>query len=109
MFILEPWPRSLKVVLRVFPSIGFSLNDYASDADFSVCGDFIKEVVTKALTEGLTEGVCLNVNIPAVPKEKIKGVKVCRQANARWVEEYEERLDPRNQKILLADRLFRKA
>ncbi len=90
------------------PSIGFSLNDYASDADFSVCGDFIKEIVTKVLTEGLTEGVCLNVNIPAVPKEKIKGVKVCRQANARWVEEYEERLDPRNQKYYWLTGYFEK-
>lgn len=77
------------------PAIGFSLNDYGSDADFSACGDFVREITQKVLTEGLEKGVCLNVNIPAVPKDQIKGVKICRQANARWVEEYEERTDPR--------------
>ncbi len=78
------------------PSIGFSLNDYENLADFSACGNFIKEISTKVLNEGLSDGVCLNVNIPAVPKDQIKGVKICRQANARWVEQYEERKDPRS-------------
>ncbi len=77
------------------PSIGFSLNTYAEDANFEACGSFIKEISSKVLEEGLPAGVCLNVNFPVVPKEKIKGVKVCRQANARWVEQYEERTDPR--------------
>ncbi|MBC35961.1 MAG: 5'/3'-nucleotidase SurE [Bacteroidetes bacterium] len=78
------------------PSIGFSLNDYSSDADFDVCGPYIEEVVNKVLKEGLKPGVCLNVNIPAVPKEEIKGIKVCRQSDARWHEQYEHRVDPRN-------------
>jgi 5'-nucleotidase len=77
------------------PSIGFSLDDYESSADFSACGEFIREISMKVMKEGLSAGICLNVNIPAVPKEEIKGVKICRQANARWVEEYEERADPR--------------
>jgi 5'-nucleotidase len=77
------------------PAIGFSLNTYDVNADFSACGDFIKEITKKVLDEGLSDGICLNVNFPAIPKKEIKGVKVCRQANARWVEEYEERKDPR--------------
>jgi 5'-nucleotidase len=34
------------------------------------------------------------VNIPKLPKEEIKGMKVCRQALAKWNEEYIERQDP---------------
>ena len=82
--------------LHGVPSIGFSLDDYESKADFSACGGFIKEISTKVLKEGLSSGICLNVNIPAVPKEDIKGVRICRQAKARWVEQYEERADPRS-------------
>lgn len=78
------------------PSIGFSLDDYESTADFSSCGSFIREISKKVLAEGLATGVCLNVNIPAVPKDEIKGVRICRQANARWIEQYEERADPRS-------------
>ena len=36
----------------------------------------------------------LNVNIPSVKKSDIKGVKICRQANAYWVEEFDKRKNP---------------
>ncbi len=36
----------------------------------------------------------MNVNIPKLPLELIKGIKICRQAEAKWVEEYLERKDP---------------
>ena len=38
--------------------------------------------------------MCLNVNFPVKTSEPLKGIKVCRQADARWVEEFEERKDP---------------
>lgn len=78
------------------PSIGFSLNTHDSNADFNACGDAVKEICTKILKNGLTKGTCLNVNIPSVRKDEIKGIKVCRQANARWIEEFVHRSDPRN-------------
>ena len=40
----------------------------------------------------------LNVNFPDPEKGTIKGVKVCRQANAKWEEEFDERLDPHKRK-----------
>lgn len=79
------------------PSVGFSLLDYDSDADFSDCGDFVTEIATKVLDEGLPHNTCLNVNIPAVSEKNIKGIKVCRQSKARWVEEFEGKKDPRGQ------------
>ncbi|MBU1011772.1 MAG: 5'/3'-nucleotidase SurE [Bacteroidetes bacterium] len=77
------------------PSIGFSLLDYSSKADFSACGNFINEITGKVLKEGLPQGVCLNVNIPAIKAEEINGIKICRQSKARWVEEFDVRKDPR--------------
>ena len=44
----------------------------------------------------IDKGVCLNVNIPKIKEnEAIKGLKVCRQANANWEEEFEKRVDPK--------------
>jgi 5'-nucleotidase len=47
------------------------------------------------LQKGLPDRTCLNVNIPAVSVENIKGIKVCRQAKGVWREEFEKRIDPR--------------
>jgi 5'-nucleotidase len=76
------------------PSIGFSLCDFSIEADFSTSKKIAKRVAEKVLNEGLPLGVCLNVNIPKLDYELIKGIKVCRQAKANWVEEIEERKDP---------------
>ena len=59
--------------------------------------DFIKKITENALKNGIPKGVVLNVNIPSVEKSKIKGVKVCRQANASWVEEFDKRKNPLGQ------------
>ncbi|MCS6820557.1 MAG: 5'/3'-nucleotidase SurE [Microscillaceae bacterium] len=78
-----------------FPAIGFSLADYSSQADFSHCYYYVKKIALKALEEGIPKGVALNVNIPKKSEEQIKGIKVCRQAKARWIEEFDQRVDPR--------------
>lgn len=75
-------------------SVGFSLNSYLPTADFSVCPDYIRIVMKNLLKKPLPNGVCLNVNIPAVKKEEIKGIKVCRQSKGNWKEEFEKRKDP---------------
>ncbi|MCF8368586.1 MAG: 5'/3'-nucleotidase SurE [Bacteroidales bacterium] len=78
------------------PAVGFSLLDYSHDADFSAVDEFIRTIILNVLENGLPEGVALNVNIPAVPKNQIKGIKVCRQAKGRWEEEFDARTDPHN-------------
>ena len=75
-------------------SIGFSLADYGIDADFSATTPFIEKIITSCLKNELPKGVCLNVNFPKLKSEEIAGLKICRQAKANWVEEFEERQDP---------------
>ena len=85
--------------LEGIPSIGFSLLDHSHEADFSEGEKYIREITQSVLNNGLLDGVCLNVNIPkSVDDKKIKGVKVCRQAKANWVEEFDEREDPKGRK-----------
>lgn len=76
------------------PAIGFSLLDYAMDANFEPTTEFIKEIVNYVLNKDLDKGTVLNVNFPKLPADKIKGIKVCRQAKARWEENYDKRQNP---------------
>jgi len=73
------------------PAIGFSLLDFSWNADFSHTKTVIKKIAEQVLTNGLQKGVVLNVNLP---KENIKGIKICRQANASWEESFDKRLSP---------------
>lgn len=86
---------AMEASLEGVPSIGFSFLDYRADADFSVCRPYVRKLVSFVLTEGMEAGSLFNVNIPKLPAEEIRGIKVCRQAEARWVEEYQEGQDPR--------------
>jgi 5'-nucleotidase len=75
-------------------AIGFSLTDFSWDADFSASKVYMKKIVAQVLEHGLTEGTLLNVNIPNAPESEIKGIKICRQAKAKWQEDFIKREDP---------------
>ena len=74
------------------PSVGFSLDDYTQEADFSHCKKYIKTICQQVLEHGLPAATLLNVNFPQ--GADLKGIKICRQANAKWAEEFDERKDP---------------
>jgi len=76
------------------PSIGFSLLDYSLEADFEPTKKFIKKIAKQALENGMPKGVVLNVNFPKLTADKLKGIKVCRQANAHWEEQFDKRVNP---------------
>ena len=80
--------------MESIPSIGFSLLNESIDADFNAAKKIVKKIALKVLENGLPKGVCLNVNIPKAKTDELKGIKICRQANANWVEELDERKDP---------------
>ncbi|MDQ3048144.1 MAG: 5'/3'-nucleotidase SurE [Bacteroidota bacterium] len=80
--------------IESIPSIGFSLCDESIDADFSAAKKIVKTIALGVLKNGLPKDVCLNVNIPKSKYEELKGIKVCRQARANWIEELDERKDP---------------
>lgn len=76
------------------PAIGFSLLDYAMDADFRPTTEFVRKITKYVLETDLRPGTVLNVNIPKLKAKDIKGIKVCRQAKAHWEERYDKRQTP---------------
>ena len=77
--------------LHGVPSVGFSLLDFHPDADFGKAKIFSAKVFQAMLDNEMPRFTCLNVNIPTgIPK----GIKICRQARGKWMEEYDKRTDP---------------
>ena len=80
------------------PSIGFSLDDFGHEADFEPTQHYAEKLIIKALKNDFPNNVCLNVNVPKLPLKELKGMKVCRQANAFWEDRFDERKDPLGKK-----------
>ena len=76
------------------PAIGFSLLDFKWNANFKPLKEYIKKISLEALKKGIPKDVVLNVNFPLLKNGKIKGMKICRQARAYWVEEFDKRTNP---------------
>ena len=89
---------AMEASLEGIDSIGFSLLDFAFDADFSAAKVIAQRLIGYVLKNKLQASKLLNVNIPKLPIQEIKGLRVCRQAEARWEEEFAEAIDPRGEK-----------
>ncbi|MGR3809305.1 5'/3'-nucleotidase SurE [Jiulongibacter sp. NS-SX5] len=76
------------------PAIGFSIDDFRYDADFEHTLPFIQKICETTISNGLPAHRALNVNFPKASKEPIKGIKVVRQTNGYWKEEFDARTDP---------------
>ena len=88
----------LEGALAGVPSAGFSLNNYSLNADFGPSAPYVTSIVKNVIDGGLPTGVCLNVNLPDVPADQIRGIRLCRQAEGTWQEDFDEREDPNGRK-----------
>lgn len=66
-------------------TVAFSLCDHDADADFSYALVEIRKIIDNVLKNPLPYATFLNVNFPVGP---LQGMKVCRQSDACWSEEY---------------------
>ena len=90
---------AMEASIESIPSVGFSLLDYSMQADFTASKKIIAQVITKIFQQKkVDKHLLFNVNIPAIPYDKIKGIKICKQAYAKYEEKFMERLDPHGKK-----------
>jgi 5'-nucleotidase len=89
---------AMEASIESIPSVGFSLLDYRFEADFSAAEFYVHKIVKSLLQRKMHKHLLLNVNIPAVPLELMNGIKVCKQAYAKYDEDFDERLDPHGKK-----------
>ena len=81
------------VILGV-PSLAISLDSH-KNADFTFAARFARKMAAFILKHSWKD-IAVNVNIPALPEEEIKGVVVVKQGRARLLENFEKRVDPRD-------------
>jgi 5'-nucleotidase len=77
------------------PSIAISLTTY-QEADFSYAAKLAARLALLVSREGLPEGTLLNVNVPAVPESRIRGIKITEQGSSKWDDTFDVRKDPAN-------------
>jgi len=89
---------AVEAAIESIPSVGFSLLDYSIEADFTAARKYARIIVQHMLKNTLDKHTILNVNFPAVSDELIKGIRICRQAYAKYEEDFIERNDPSGRK-----------
>ncbi len=77
-------------------AMAVSLNSYKAEADFAAAARLARETVARLRSwPGWKKGVCLNINLPALPPDRVLGLKFTRQDMGSLVEHFERRVDPR--------------
>lgn len=81
-------------VVLGLPGIAFSLCTY-TDPQWEMAGRIVNELTKKIIENPMPPNVLLNVNIPNVPYDQLKGIKITRMGRSRFIEKFHKRLDPR--------------
>ncbi len=89
---------AMEASLEGIKSIGFSLLDLSFKANFAPAQRYVRKIIEYGLNNKLGACKLLNVNIPKLSLKEIKGIKICRQGDGSWKEEYKESTDPRGEK-----------
>jgi len=76
------------------PSFAFSL-DLGETLDFSAAAGVVRTVFAHFRNKPMPRGTLLNVNIPALPADRIRGIQITRMSRAGYDERFEKRFDPR--------------
>jgi 5'-nucleotidase len=85
---------AVEAAIESIPSIGFSLLDHSIEADFTASRKYARIIVEQMLAKTPDKHTVLNVNFPSISEDLIKGIKICRQAYAKYEEDFVERNDP---------------
>jgi len=90
---------AMEAVIAGVPGIAVSLetvDGHLGDLDYGPAARAASKVVRQVIENGLTHEVLLNVNVPFLPDEKIRGIVLTRQGLRVYHSRLDERIDPRN-------------
>ena len=89
---------AMEAVIDGLPGIAVSLDspeNHKEKLDYSTAASVARRVVKHVVKEGLPKGVVLNVNVPYLKEDELKGFMVTRQGLRLYRDELDSRLDPR--------------
>ena len=85
---------AIEAGMEGIPAVGFSLLDYNWNAEFSSFEKYIMKICLMVLKSRIKKNLVLNVNFPDPKMSSVKGIKICRQAKANWIEKFDKRKSP---------------
>ncbi len=88
---------AIEGTLLGIPSIAFSLVALRNFS-FEAAAEFAGALAARVLEKGLPSGTLLNVNVPLLPAQELKGWRLTCQGKRRYIEKVVERVDPRGRK-----------
>ncbi len=80
--------------LMGIPSMAVSLATFDVTADMTLAAEVAYDVASRLFDLQLPSGTLLNVNVPPIPRENFKGLRVTRQGHSEWKDSYDVRIDP---------------
>jgi 5'-nucleotidase len=88
---------AMEAVISEVPGIAVSLDSKPGhgELDYAPAARIAARVASQVIANGLPEGVLLNVNIPCLPDDQIKGIKITRQGLRVYHDALDARKDPR--------------
>lgn len=89
---------AMEAAIWGIPAIAFSLDipeTLETPPDYSTAARVAREIVTATIQYGLPPHLLLNVNIPYLPFEEIRGVQITRMGLRVYHDQLDRRLDPR--------------
>jgi 5'-nucleotidase len=81
-------------MLLGIPSIAFSLDSFSRKSEMETAGYYAGKIVESIMLSVPPKGTLLNVNIPAISKDEVKGVQITQLSKSEWIDKYEKRSDP---------------
>ncbi len=89
---------AMEAVIWDTPGIAFSLgslDNHLGALDYTAAAQIARRVVSTALEHRLPSGMLLNINIPYLTAEEIKGIRITRQGLRVYRDRLDKRMDPR--------------
>ncbi len=85
---------AMEAVIGHVPGVAVSL-DTPRYGDYSPAARIAARLAREVIARGLPPHTLLNVNVPGLPENEIKGVRITRQGLSVYLDELDERVDPR--------------
>ena len=89
---------AMEALIWGVPGIAFSLGSVENNlyvSDFSAAASVARKIVDAAIHHSLPAGILLNVNIPMLPEDQVKGFRTTRQGLRVYRDILDRRVDPR--------------
>jgi 5'-nucleotidase len=89
---------AIEAALLGIPAIAVSVVSHGSTYHFESAAEFAATLAIEVFRQGMPSDTLLNVNVPNLPRQEIKGYLLTRQGKRRYAETIETRVDPRGRK-----------